>query len=96
MNTGLVAELLVEAQVEFEQDERFTEFFRYHTLGLPLAFFVLTEAVTGLNTKGEEILEETWTDFCRILNVDPELEWTSIHEMLLGFMFDDDEDEDSE
>lgn len=91
-----VSKLLIQGQIEFEKDERFAEFFRYNTLGLPLAYLVATNAVTGLNDSGKDILAETWVAFCQVLKVDPELQWTSIEEMQLGFMFDDDEDEDEE
>jgi len=57
-----------------------------------LAYFVTQNSVTGLTPNGENILNDTWVDFCRILKVDPELEWTSLEEMQLGFMFEEDED----
>jgi hypothetical protein len=95
-NAKMSAELLLQATIEFETDERFIEFFRYNTLGVPLAYFVTQNAVTGLTATGENILNDTWVDFCRILKVDPELEWQSLEEMQLGFMFGDDDDEDSE
>lgn len=94
MNNKIISELLVQSAIEFEKDERFTEFFKFHTLGVPLAYFILTEAVTGLNQSGQEILQETWNNFCGILKVDPTLEWTSLEEMQLGFIFAEDEDEE--
>ncbi len=88
------AELILQATIEFEKDERFQEFFRYHTLGVPLAYFLTSNSITGVTKEGEGILEDTWVNFCRILNVDPEKEWTSLEEMQLGFMFDEDDEDD--
>jgi hypothetical protein len=96
MNNKIVSELLVQSAIEFEKVERFTEFFRFHTLGVPLAYFILTDAITGLNETGQTILSETWNNFCAILKVDPTLEWESLEEMQLGFMFDEDDDEDDD
>ena len=87
----VVSQLLTKGVVEFGDDKRFEDFFKYHTLGIPLAYFVVSKSVEGVKEEGIKILEDTWTNFCTILGVDPNLEWTSIEEMKLGFMFEDDE-----
>lgn len=61
--------------------EFFADFIIYNDLGLPLAQIV-TYNLGTLNSEGKKVVEETWKGLCKLLEVDPELEYEDLDEMI--------------
>ena len=61
--------------------EFFANFIIYNDLGLPLAQIV-TYNLGTLNSEGKKVVEETWKGLCKLLEVDPELEYEDLDEMI--------------
>ena len=66
-------------------DETYLNFLLYNDLGIPLSQAVVYN-LAHLTEEGEAIVNDTWENFCSIVEIDPEKDYESIDEMM-----DDDE-----
>ena len=77
----------IEAIVEFATDTvsinsgLHDEFFKYNDLGIPLAIAVNAEIAT-INQAGIEVIDETFTNLCITMEIDPNKEYKDYEEML--------------
>ena len=62
--------VLAELWLDYRDDEEFLDFISYNDLGLPLAYAVSSNLVSGLSDTGESMIEETWTLFLAGLDVE--------------------------
>lgn len=68
----------------------FTDFVIYNDLGIPLAQ-VVTYSLADLTEEGQNFLEETWQEFCILLDIDPDDEYDNLDDMIEAGGFEDDE-----
>ncbi len=77
----------VEAIVEFSTDtvkiatELYDDFFQYNDLGIPLAIAINANLAT-LNDEGIKIIEETFIELCKAMEIDPDKDYKDYDEML--------------
>jgi hypothetical protein len=84
MMTIVVKALLIQAFAEeFSDDEKFTDFFAYNDLGVPLAI-LLAQGHIDLRTEGEKTILETWFDLCAHVGAAPNARYTSLAELYDG------------
>ena len=57
------------------------DFFSYNDLGIPLAIAVNAK-LCELNDEGIEIINETFIELCKTMNIDPTKEYNDYDEML--------------
>ena len=81
MNAIKKANLIVAFCEEYLEDEGYLDFFNYNDLGIPLAISLKLGHVK-LRSAGEEIIAETWTQLCSILNTDPNSHYESLDALL--------------
>jgi tetratricopeptide (TPR) repeat protein len=81
MNLNKKVNLIVEFCEEKLEDEDYLDFFNYNDLGIPLAI-ALNLGYIKLKSAGEEILAETWTELCSILNTDPNAKYETLDSLL--------------
>ena len=81
MNAIKKANLIVAFCEEYLEDEGYLDFFNYNDLGIPLAIS-LTLGHVKLRSAGEEIVAETWTQLCSILNTDPNSHYESFDALI--------------
>ena len=74
------ANLIVAFCQENLEDEDYLDFFNYNDLGIPLAIS-LNLGHIKLRSAGEEIIAETWTELCSLLNADPNGNYGSLTEL---------------
>lgn len=56
--------------------------FMYHNdLGLPLSISV-RYGLAVLTEKGESVIEETWVQFCNMLHLPPDFEYTGLNDCI--------------
>ena len=71
--------------VQFTQDQfnsgDYDEFFDYNDLGVPMSIAIDQDMVI-LTDKGEQLLEETWTELCLLFKADANLEYESIDDLM--------------
>lgn len=81
MNLTKKVNLIVEFCEENLDDKDYLDFFNYNDLGIPLAIS-LNQGYIKLKSAGEEILAETWTELCSILNTDPNAKYETLDSLL--------------
>lgn len=74
-------EILSELWSEHRTDNRFTDFFNTHTLGLVLAFSIDNKIVNTTNT-AQKFINETFAAFCDELTLDDEDDYDDLSQML--------------
>lgn len=62
------------------ENNHLLQFLEINDLGIPLAQSVCY-GLTTLTPEGEEIIEDTWTDFCSLLSVNPNGEYDELSDM---------------
>ncbi len=71
--------------VQFTQDQfnsgDYDEFFDYNDLGVPMSIAIDQDMVI-LTDKGEQLLEETWTELCLLFKADANLEYETIDDLM--------------
>ena len=82
MNFGKKVDILADLYLEYNEDEAFADFFQMNNLGVPLALALRAGGVDTLTEDGERWINESWDDFCDLLQVDPEGEYTGIDGIL--------------
>ena len=77
----------IEAIVEFATDTvaiksgLYDEFFEYNDLGIPLAIAINAE-IAIINEAGIKVIDETFTNLCLTMEIDPNKEYKNFDEML--------------
>lgn len=71
-------------------DESYISFITYNDLGVPLAQSV-TYGLVALTEDGENLINETWLQFCAMIGIDPADDYDSIYDI-----FEVDEEEEDE
>jgi len=61
--------------------EDFINFKIYNDLGVPLAQ-AHEYGLAKLEPEGIKIIDETWINFCRMLEIDPDIEYESISDII--------------
>lgn len=83
---------------EFLRDEELVEqfleedidaFFSYNDLGIPIAQG-LTYNLVSLTDEGTKVVNETWFNFCMLLEIDPNQNYETLEDCL--FMEDDNDE----
>lgn len=59
----------------------FVDFKIYNDLGIPLAQAYEYKLVK-LEEDGERVINETWINFCNMLDIDPDSEYTSLSDII--------------
>lgn len=88
------AKIIQEFTIEESANVVWEEWFSNNDLGVPLAILYANDFVS-LRPVGEEILEETWSNLCRVTMADPAGNYSQLSDMLLNFdpTVDDEDDE---
>ena len=73
------ANILVEFTQDFFTTGDYDDFFDYNDLGIPMAL-ALTQDMIILTKDGEELLEETWADLCKLFDADPKEHYDSFYD----------------
>lgn len=82
LDTREKAEIIFEFINGYRSDEAFEDFFSYNDLGVPMAVMIVNELVI-LTDKGLQVIDETWTELCSVLNnADPEYDYESLDELI--------------
>ena len=94
----ILGNLWVDYRDDAEEDEGWNEFFTYADIGLPLAY-MLSHGIANPNDESNRFIDETWTVFCELLDIDPEGEYYYLTECfeaspLPQTPIDDDEDDE--
>lgn len=66
--TGIIGQLWI----EFRNDEDFAEFMEYNDLGCPMAYMVAEGLVKELTPIGEDMINETFNMFSKLLEISEE------------------------
>ena len=77
---SIKCEILSEFYEAFRTDPKFSDFFEYNDLGLPLAFMVMAKIVESTPV-AESYINETFELFCEALDLDSDEEFESLDEM---------------
>ena len=77
---SIKCEILSEFYEAFRTDPKFSDFFEYNDLGLPLAFMIEAKIVESTPI-AETYINETFDLFCEALNLDSDEEFESLDEM---------------
>lgn len=88
MNTLTKCEI-IEDFSRFCLDEKvYPEFISYNDLGIPLAISVVAE-IADLKNHGKDIIDETYSLMCELLEVDPNKEYVEFQELLSDSNYDE-------
>lgn len=63
---------------EADKLEEWKEFFNWADIALPLAFSVDNNYVSGLKAEGRAVVNETWSVFCEMIDIDEDQEYTDV------------------
>jgi hypothetical protein len=74
------ARLVVAFSEDNHAEDKYSDFFAYNDLGVPLAIS-LTLGHIKLREAGEEVITETWFDLCKTLNIDPMGKYKSVEDL---------------
>ena len=92
MDIKKISEILEEFARDFTTGELDREFFKdfviYNDLGIPLAQAVTYELAEPTEA-GEEVIVETWNNFCNMLDVDPDGEYEDLDDLIDQYEDDD-------
>ena len=77
---SIKCEILSEFYEGFRTDPKFSDFFEYNDLGLPLAFMIEAKIVESTPV-AESYINETFDLFCEALDLDSDEEFESLDEM---------------
>lgn len=91
----VLGELWLHHRDDADDDELWSEFFRYNDIGLPLSYMVSEDLVLGLTENADTIIDETWEMFCSYIDIDPEGHYESLQDAFAAspnppLEFDDD------
>lgn len=75
-----VSHIITEFTLDAEPSSH-VEYFKYNDLGIPLAF-CLSYDLCKLTSDGERVIEETWNNLCKELNVNPSLDYDNLSDMV--------------
>lgn len=64
------ASILSDFWLDYRNDPEWLDFFVYNDLGLPLADAIANGLIAELTTRGEAIIEETYTLLCNRVGID--------------------------
>lgn len=81
MSDKIVAEIITDFVMRFSGDKNYTDFFAYNDLGLPLAV-AFNANLCELTTKGEEVLDETWSLLCEKLDAPANGDYDDLDDLL--------------
>ena len=81
MDSKVKAEIITDFVVRNSGDNKYTDFFAYNDLGLPLAV-AYNAGLCTLNDEGTNILEETYIMLCQELGSDPDLNYVDLDDLL--------------
>lgn len=76
------ANILGDIFIDFKSDERFTDFFQYNDLGLPLAYAV-SAGIIPVSKKLESFIDETFDVFLSALGLE-DTGWESLEDILVA------------
>jgi hypothetical protein len=76
--------ILGEVHAEAQFNNVLQDFKDYHDIGLPLAYILSMDLVNlkENDNDGKDFIEETWTNFCVGLEIDPEKEYEDLDDMI--------------
>lgn len=84
MNVEQVSKIIEEVAKEFTEGtidrDFFSNFIIYNDLGIPLAQ-ALTYNLSNPTSDGEKLIMETWSNFCVLLDIDPNGDYEDLEEV---------------
>ena len=93
MNTLTKCQIIEEFAKKCMDEEIHASFITYNDLGIPLAISINSE-MADLKNNGQEVIDETYSLMCELLEVDPMKDYANLEELWSESMFyDEDEDE---
>ena len=81
MDNRTTAEIIVQVTQDQFNSGDYDEFFDYNDLGVPMSIAIDQDMVI-LTDKGEQLLEETWTELCLLFKADANLEYETIDDLM--------------
>jgi hypothetical protein len=76
-DTTTKAEIIVDFKQDYFDYEEYSDFFEYNDLGVPLAI-TITAGLAEINKTGIEVIDETYSLLCELVEVDEKLKINSI------------------
>lgn len=73
--------ILAQVYIDYSEDERFSQLCYTHDIGIPLAYIISRNLGTA-NSDGMVFVDNAWEDFCEILGVDQDGEYSSFDSMM--------------
>lgn len=76
-------EVLYELYMDYSDDPRYSDFLQVHDIGIPCAYLLVTDKAI-LTDSGRESVEETWQEFCNLLEIDSYGDYEDLYDMFVG------------
>lgn len=78
-------EILYSYYMDWAENSDYNRFIEVNDVGLPCACLFVVGKIT-LTDSGIESVNDTWNDFCLVLNIDPDSDYRDLDEMMLDFL----------
>ena len=81
MDTAKKCELIEEFATRAKKAGVYKDFIEYNDLGIPLATCLVAELV-DIKNDAKEIIDETYLQMCKVLEVDPDKEYSEFDDLV--------------
>ena len=81
MDNKVKAEIITDFVVRNSEEDKYSDFFAYNDLGIPLAV-AHNAGLCTLNDEGDKMLAETYELLCAELKADPDEDFDDLDELL--------------
>jgi len=92
MKTLTKCEFIEEFSRLCNEEKIHLDFVTYNDLGIPLAISVLTK-MADLKARGREVIDETYSQMCELLEVDPNVEYSDFDDFMSRSNYEKGDDE---
>lgn len=75
------AQIIIEFTEQEFYNPEFDEFFDYNDLGVPVSVALVNGMVT-LTGEGEKLLNETWTELCKLFEANPDEDYEDLNDLI--------------
>ena len=93
MNTLTKCEFIEDFSGFCQEEIIHLDFVTYNDLGIALAISVVAE-IADLKNRGKDIIDETYSQMCELLEVDPNVEYSDFDDFMSRSNYEEGDDED--